>query len=97
MSALQLPPLPSDADLRRLIHFSVGDGRIWLAGQRMLLLHTAALASLRRELVDSVGREHTRRVLLRAGYAAGESDAALAHKVRPNAPLMEDTAERESA
>ena len=89
MSPLLLPPLPSDADLRRLIHFSVGDGRIWLAGQRMLLLHTAALASLRRELVDSVGREHTRRVLLRAGYAAGESDAALAHKVRPNAPLME--------
>jgi DNA-binding NtrC family response regulator len=89
MSAQPLPPLPSDADLRRLIHFSAGDGRIWLAGQRMLLLHAAALASLRRELVDTIGREHTRRVLMRAGYAAGESDATLARKVRPNAPLME--------
>jgi DNA-binding NtrC family response regulator len=89
MSAQPLPPLPSDADLRRLIHFSAGDGRIWLAGQRMLLLHAAALASLRRELVDTIGREHTRRVLMRAGYAAGESDATLARKVRSNAPLME--------
>ena len=89
MTAQPLPPLPSDADLRRLIHFSAGDGRIWLAGQRMLLLHAAALASLRRELVDPIGREHTRRVLMRAGYAAGEGDASLARKVRPNAPLME--------
>ena len=89
MTAQPLPPLPSDADLRRLIHFSAGDGRIWLAGQRMLLLHAAALASLRRELVDTIGREHTRRVLMRAGYAAGEGDASLARKVRPNAPLME--------
>jgi DNA-binding NtrC family response regulator len=89
MSNHPLPPLPSDADLRRLIHFSAGDGRIWLAGQRMLLLHAAALASLRRELMNTLGRDHTRRVLLRAGYAAGESDATLARKVRPNAPLLE--------
>jgi DNA-binding NtrC family response regulator len=89
MNDLKLPPLPSDADLRRLVHFSAGDGRIWLAGQRMLLIHTAALASLRRELMHSVGREQTRRVLLRTGYAAGESDAVLARKVRPQAPLFE--------
>ena len=89
MTTEPLPSLPSDADLRRLIHFSAGDGRIWLAGQRMLLVHAAALASLRRELVDTIGREHTRRLLLRAGYAAGEGDAALARKVRPQAPLLE--------
>lgn len=57
MSNHPLPPLPSDADLRRLIHFSAGDGRIWLAGQRMLLLHAAALASLRRELMNTLGRD----------------------------------------
>ena len=89
MSNHPLPPLPSDADLRRLIHFSAGDGRIWLAGQRMLLLHAAALASLRRELMNTLGRDQTRRVLLRAGFAAGESDATLARKVRPNAPMLE--------
>ena len=29
-------------DLRRLVHFSTGDGRIWLADQRMVLVHAAA-------------------------------------------------------
>ena len=60
-----LPPLPSDADLRRLVQFSSSDGRIWLAGQRMLLLHAAALGSLRRELMQSIGHEKTRRLLMR--------------------------------
>jgi DNA-binding NtrC family response regulator len=80
-----LPPLPSDADLRRLVHFSAGDGRIWLAGQRMVLVHAAALGNLRRELMQTIGRAQTRRVLMRAGYASGERDAALARQVRPGA------------
>lgn len=84
-----LPPLPSDADLRRLVHFSAGDGRIWLAGQRMLLVHVAALGSLRRELMQTIGRDATRRVLLRAGFAAGERDATLARQVRSDAALFE--------
>ena len=83
-----LPPLPSDADLRRLVHFSSSDGRIWLAGQRMLLMHAAALGSLRRELMQSIGHEKTRRLLMRTGYSAGESDAALAKQVRGDAPMF---------
>jgi DNA-binding NtrC family response regulator len=75
-------PMPSDADLRRLLQFSAGDGRIWLAGQRMLLIHAAALGGLRRELMQTIGREPTRRVLMRAGYASGARDAALARQVR---------------
>ena len=82
MSTAALPPLPSDADLRRLVHFSAGDGRIWLAGQRMVLVHAAALGGLRRELMQTIGPEQTRRVLMRAGYASGERDAALARQVR---------------
>lgn len=89
MPADALPPLPSDADLRRLVHFSAGDGRIWLAGQRMVLVHAAALGSLRRELMQSIGREQTRRVLMRAGYASGERDAALARQVRGEAALFD--------
>ena len=84
-----VPPLPSDADLRRLVHFSAGDGRIWLAGQRMVLIHAAALGSLRRELMQTIGRETTRRVLMRSGYAAGERDAALARQVRGESALFE--------
>nr|NDG08272.1 hypothetical protein [Oxalobacteraceae bacterium] len=47
MTAEKSPTLPPDDDLRRLIHFSAGDGRIWLAGHRMLLLHLGGLANLR--------------------------------------------------
>jgi DNA-binding NtrC family response regulator len=85
MTSHSLPPLPSDADLRRLVHFSSGDGRIWLAGQRMLLVHAAALGAFRRELMQTIGREQTRRLLLRAGYASGKRDAGLARQVRPAA------------
>ncbi len=85
-------PLPSDADLRRLVHFSVGDGRIWLAGQRMLLVHAQALGGLRRELMQTIGREQTRRVLMRAGYASGQRDAALARQVRPDASVLDQFA-----
>ncbi|WP_137921336.1 sigma-54-dependent Fis family transcriptional regulator [Hydrogenophaga sp. 2FB] len=83
------PPLPPDADLRRMVHFSAGDGRIWLAGQRMLLVHTAALGALRREFMGTIGREHTRRMLMRAGYASGERDAALARQVRGDASVLD--------
>lgn len=89
MNPSAAPGLPSDADLRRLIRFSTEDGRIWLSGQRMLLVHTAALRALRRELVGSLGPQYTRRLLMRAGYASGERDALLARQVRPDASLFD--------
>jgi DNA-binding NtrC family response regulator len=89
MPETPLPPLPSDADLRRMLHFSARDGRIWLAGQRMVLVHAAALGGLRRELMRTIGREQTRRLLLRAGYASGERDAALARQVRGDASVFD--------
>lgn len=89
MSDIALPPFPPANDLRRLVHFSANDGRIWLAGQRMLLFHAAALGGLRRELIRTVGSDMARRVLMRAGYAAGERDSALARQVRPQASLFE--------
>lgn len=89
MDSFSLPPFPQDADLRRLVHFSASDGRIWLAGHRMLLLHVEALAGLRRELMQTIGMEQTRRVLKRAGYASGIRDAALARQARPTASAYE--------
>ncbi|WP_170942285.1 sigma 54-interacting transcriptional regulator, partial [Noviherbaspirillum denitrificans] len=73
---------PKDLDLRRLVRFSAEDGTIWLAEHRMVLVHTAALAGLRKELLGSVGPEHARRVLTRMGYASGMRDAELARKLR---------------
>lgn len=81
--------MPLDTDLRRLLRFSTDDGLIWLGEQRMLLLHLASLQAIRRELIASVGIEHTRRLLMRAGYAAGMRDGPLARKVRPNASVFE--------
>ncbi len=82
-------PMPSDADLRRLIHFSASDGRIWLAGHRMVLLHLSGLGSLRKELIRTIGVAQARRVLMRAGYESGVRDAALSRQVRPNANSFE--------
>ena len=83
MATDPLPALPSDADLRRQIRFSSADGRIWLAGQRMVLMHAASLGTLRRELVQALGLAGARRLLMRTGYASGERDAALARQLRP--------------
>ncbi len=80
-----LPALPSDADLRRQIQFSAADGRIWLAGQRMVLMHAGSLGILRSELMHTLGPTAARRLMMRVGYASGERDAALARQLRPQA------------
>jgi DNA-binding NtrC family response regulator len=74
-------------DLLQALRFSARDGRIWLDEQRMLLIHAGALATMRRELVDSIGPDHTRRLLLRVGFASGQRDGALAQQLRPHATL----------
>ena len=86
MSLLQYP---DSNDLRKLLRFSESDGTIWLAESRMVLMHTAALGALRKELIQSVGREHTRRILTRMGYASGLRDAELAKRIRGGKPLFD--------
>ena len=79
MSTTRYPP---DSDLRNLVRFCADKGLIWLDENRMLLMHTAALSALRKELIDSVGIDQARRILTRMGYASGARDAELAKKVR---------------
>lgn len=79
MSTIQYP---ESNDLRELVRFSEKDGTIWLAENRMVLMHTSALGSLRKELIGSVGKEHARRLLTRMGYASGMRDAELAKRIR---------------
>ena len=86
MSGIQYP---EDSDLLKLVRFSQQDGTIWLAENRMVLLHAAALASLRKELIASIGPAQTRRILTRMGYAAGLRDAELAKQVRGNCSEMD--------
>ncbi|HEX7648858.1 MAG TPA: sigma 54-interacting transcriptional regulator [Noviherbaspirillum sp.] len=80
---------PKNLDLQRLVRFSGADGTIWLAEHRMVLLHVAALAGLRKELLNSVGLEHTRRVFTRMGYESGMRDAELAKKIRSDQSIID--------
>jgi transcriptional regulator with GAF, ATPase, and Fis domain len=76
---------PTVSDISECLFFSPGDGRIWLQDQRMVLLHTEAMGSLRRELIDSFGIEKARGLFTRAGYVSGARDAQLVRKQWPDA------------
>ncbi len=76
---------PTVSDISECLFFSPGDGRIWLQEQRMVLLHTEALGSLRREMIDSLGLEQARGLFTRAGYVSGARDAQLVRKQWPEA------------
>ncbi|CDY79092.1 Positive regulator of phenol hydroxylase [Caballeronia glathei] len=80
---------PDIADLMSRLHFSPGDGRIWLDDQRMLLVHTGAVGTMRRELIESLGIDAARGLLTRMGYHSGARDAELARKVRPDNSITE--------
>ncbi|SAL65962.1 sigma-54 dependent transcription regulator [Caballeronia arvi] len=80
---------PDIADLMSRLHFSPGDGRIWLDEQRMLLMHTGAMGTMRRELIESLGLDAARGLLTRMGYNSGARDAELARRVRPENSITE--------
>jgi len=63
-------------DLRSAVHFSES-GQIWLHEHRMLLVHAEAQASLRRELIDTLGMTRAQGLFTRMGYASGVRDAEL--------------------
>ncbi len=65
-------------DLRARVHFCAESGQIWLHEHRMLLVHAEAQATLRKELIDTLGMERARGLLTRMGYASGVRDAELA-------------------
>lgn len=76
---------PTLEDLTQSLYFSPGDGRIWLSGHRMQLMHTSSLGALRRELLESLGMEKARGLLTRVGYSSGARDAQLMRERWPDA------------
>ena len=62
-------------DLRGLVHFCAETGQIWLHEHRMLLVHAEAQGGMRRELIDTLGMERARGLLIRMGFASGMHDA----------------------
>lgn len=84
MSNPAQPQLPESKDLISQIQFASEDGKIWFNEQRMLLIHSAVMGSLRKELIETLGVERTRGFLMRFGYYSGLKDAESAHKIRPD-------------
>lgn len=80
---------PTLRDLTECLHFSPGDGRIWMNNRRMVLLYNAAFGSLRRELIDTLGTERARGILMRTGYLSGVRDAELVREQWPNAEAIQ--------
>lgn len=76
--------IPSPDDLLHQIRFDPDSGHIWLHEARMLLIHAQVLGQLRKELIETLGLERAKGVLMRFGYAAGRLDAELAKRVRPD-------------
>jgi two-component system response regulator HydG len=63
-----------DIELRELIDFS--EGNIDLYGQRLVLHSIHAFGHFRKDLLDMLGPEHTRRLFTRFGFFWGQADAA---------------------
>ncbi len=62
-------------DLRGLLHFCAETGQIWLDEHRMLLVHAEAQGCMRKELINTLGMDRGRGLLLRMGFASGMHDA----------------------
>lgn len=62
-------------DLGQVLDFRPDLGIIRLHEQRVVILSAAAMGLIRKELIDTIGAEATRRVMFRFGYADGYHDA----------------------
>ena len=76
------PPSRSDAradhkalHLSELLDFRPDQGIIRLHDQRVVILSAAAMGLLRKELIDTLGTDVARRLMLRFGFADGYHDA----------------------
>ncbi len=67
--------LHRDLQLTELLEFRREEGQIWMHEQRVLILSAAAMGLLRKELIDTLGQDNARHVLMRFGFADGYHDA----------------------
>jgi DNA-binding NtrC family response regulator len=77
-----------EAHLAEILDFSPDQGIIRLHEQRVVILSAAALGILRKQLIDTLGNEVVRRLLLRFGFADGYHDAVnLRERLKWSNPL----------
>ena len=71
---------PTLNDLAGALQFALGDGRIWLSDERMVMLQTQVLGTLRKEVINAVGMETARSLFYRTGWQQGRLYADLVRK-----------------
>ncbi|MFW7354922.1 MAG: sigma 54-interacting transcriptional regulator [Brucella sp.] len=81
--------LPDISDLSARLKFLPEEGQVWLDDQRVTILNLESLATLRRELVESLGPPKAREILFRTGHVAGSREAELVMKVRAHQPRLD--------
>ncbi|MDH4439047.1 MAG: sigma 54-interacting transcriptional regulator [Rhizobium sp.] len=86
-SELDTGASPTLSELTEALHFSLGDGRIWLNDQRMVLMQSQVLGRLRQEIIEAFGMEVAKGIFMRVGYMQGVRDAELIQKRFPNEDL----------
>jgi two-component system, NtrC family, response regulator HydG len=78
---------PTFEDLTEVLHFALGDGRIWLNDQRVVLMQSSVLGRIREEIIDAFGTDTARAMFMRIGYMQGVRDAELIQKRWPQEDL----------
>ncbi|MDD7970952.1 sigma-54-dependent Fis family transcriptional regulator [Roseinatronobacter alkalisoli] len=71
---------PTLADLAGALQFALGDGRIWLNDERMIMMQTRVLGNLRKEAINALGIDAARSLFYRAGWVQGKQYADLVQK-----------------
>ncbi|WP_354684688.1 sigma 54-interacting transcriptional regulator [Cupriavidus necator] len=69
-------------DLASLLTIDAKAAQIRLGESRMVLMHTEALSYLRKEILDTLGVERGKGLLIRMGYAQGMRDAEMVKRER---------------
>lgn len=71
---------PTLNDLAGALQFALGDGRIWLNDERMVMIQTQVLGALRARMIENAGMARTREDLLHVGWVQGVRMAELVTK-----------------
>ncbi len=72
-----------ELDLLKILEIQKEEGKIFLGKDRVLIMDTASLGMLRKELMETVGMNAAKGILTRFGYAQGWRTA---HSLRKNIP-----------
>lgn len=62
---------PTLNDLAGALQFALGDGRIWLNDNRMVLMQADILGAVRAQMISDMGIAHTRAQYMRIGWQEG--------------------------